>query len=126
LELESLDYQIKLLSSLADMEQELFLLYTLKDLKIAGQEFDRLFKAWVSGDSQGMESIMMKYTKEDRRLSSAYEKLVYERNRNMAGKIEAYLKTKGTYLVIIGAAHLVGEKGIVEILRGKGYRVVQF
>jgi uncharacterized protein YbaP (TraB family) len=73
-----------------------------------------------------MESIMTKYAKEDRGLSSAYEKLVYERNRNMAGKIEAYLKTKGTYFVITGAAHLVGEKGIIEILRGKGYRVVQF
>ena len=126
LELESLDYQIKILSGLSDMEQELFLLYTLRDLKIGGQEFDELFKAWVSGDSQGMESIMTKYAKEDRGLSSAYEKLVYERNRNMAGKIEAYLKTKGTYFVITGAAHLVGEKGIIEILRGKGYRVVQF
>jgi uncharacterized protein YbaP (TraB family) len=126
LELESLDYQIKILSGLSDMEQELFLLYTLKDLKIAGQEFDQLFKAWVSGDSQGMESIMMKYTKEDSRLSSAYQKLVYERNINMAEKIEGYLRTKGNYFVIIGAAHLVGEKGIIEILRGKGYRVVQF
>jgi uncharacterized protein YbaP (TraB family) len=73
-----------------------------------------------------MESIMMKYTKEDSRLSSAYQKLVYERNINMAEKIEGYLRTKGNYFVIIGAAHLVGEKGIIEILRGKGYRVVQF
>jgi len=126
LELESLDYQIELLSGLSDMEQELFLLYTLKDLKIAGQEFDRLFKAWVSGDSQGMEAIMMKHAKGDKRLSNAYEKLVYERNRKMAEKIEGYLKTKGTYFVVIGAAHLVGEKGIIDLLRGKGYRVVQF
>lgn len=126
LELESLDYQIKLLSGLSDTEQELFLLYTLKDLKMAGQEFNQLFKAWASGDSQGMESIMMKYTREDRKLSGAYEKLIYERNRNMTERIEAYLKTKGTYFVVIGAAHLVGEKGIIGILRGKGYRVVQF
>ena len=125
LELESLDYQIKLLSSLSDPEQELFLLHTLKNLKIAGQEFNRLFKAWASGDSQEMESIMMKYMKEDRRLLSAYERLIYERNINMAGKIEGYLKTKGTYLVVIGAAHLVGAKGVIEILRGKGYRLTQ-
>ena len=126
LELESLDYQIRLLSSLSDTEQELFLLHTLKDLKIADQEFNQLFNAWTSGDCQGMESIMMKYTKEDSRLSGAYEKLIYERNKSMAGKIETYLKTKGTYFVVIGAAHLIGDKGIVEILRGKGYRVVQF
>ncbi len=126
LELESLDYQIRLLSGLSDTEQELFLLYTLKDLKIAGQEFNQLFKAWTSGDSQGMESILMKYMRKDPRLSGAYEKLIYERNRNMAGKIEGYLKTKGTYFVVVGAAHLIGEKGIIAILRGKGFSVVQF
>lgn len=126
LELESIDYQIKLLSSLSDVEQELFLLHTLKDLKNTGQQFDKLFKAWISGDQMGMESIMMKYVKEDARLSTAYEKLLYERNRNMAAKIDFYLKTNGTYFVVVGAAHLIGEKGIVEILRGKGYRVAQF
>jgi len=126
LELETLDYQVRLLSSLSDTEQELFLLHTLKDLKIADQEFSQLLKAWTSGDSRGMESIMMKYAKEDSRLSGAYEKLIYERNRSMAGKIEGYLKTKGTYFVVVGAAHLIGDKGIIEILRGKGYRVVQF
>ncbi len=38
LELESLDYQINLLSGLSDNDQELFLLYTLKDLSRLDQE----------------------------------------------------------------------------------------
>ncbi|MEW6002624.1 MAG: TraB/GumN family protein, partial [Nitrospirota bacterium] len=42
LELESLDYQINLLSSFSDKEQELFLLYTLKDLDVLGREVNRL------------------------------------------------------------------------------------
>ena len=54
-----------------------------------------------------------------------YEKLIYERNRTMAQKIEEFLKTKETYFVIVGAGHLVGEKGIVGILKKRGYRVEQ-
>ncbi len=39
----------------------------------------------------------------------------------MASKIEDYLKTKETYFVIVGAGHLVGNQGIIEILKGKGF-----
>ena len=43
----------------------------------------------------------------------------------MASKIEDFLKMKETYFVIVGAGHLIGKKGIVEILKAKGYRVEQ-
>ena len=39
----------------------------------------------------------------------------------MAEKIEEYLKTESTYFVVVGAAHLTGEKGIVALLREKGF-----
>ena len=125
LELESIDEQINLLSRLSDADQELFLLYTLMDLKAIGKEVDRLIDAWASGDVKGMESILTKSLAEDGRMSSIYEKLVYERNRKMVLKIEDFLRTEKTYFVVVGAAHLVGDKGIIEILRGKGYVVEQ-
>lgn len=125
MELESLNYQINLLSGFSDQDQEIFLLYTLKDLKMLGQEADKLMNAWTSGDAKGIESIISKSIKEDRRMSSIYEKLIYERNRNMASRIEEFLKTKDTYFVIIGAGHIVRNKGIIEILRRKGYIVEQ-
>jgi uncharacterized protein YbaP (TraB family) len=125
LELESLDYQLNLLSSFSDKDQELFLLYTLKDLKILEQELGKLTQAWSSGDTKAMESIVTRSVSEDKRLSSVFEKVLYERNRKMASRIEDFLKTKKTYFVIIGAGHLVGSRGIVEILKGKGFLVEQ-
>jgi uncharacterized protein YbaP (TraB family) len=125
LELESLDYQIDLFSNFSDDDQESFLLYTLKDLKTLGQDLDKLVRAWTTGDTKGMESIMTKSITGDRRMSSMYEKLVDERNRNMASRIEEFLRTKETYFIVVGAGHLVGNKGIIEILRGKGYQVEQ-
>ncbi|MEW6419537.1 MAG: TraB/GumN family protein [Nitrospirota bacterium] len=72
-----------------------------------------------------MESLITRSSTEDRRMSSIYEKLIYERNRNMVSKIEDFLKTKETYFIVAGAGHLVGNKGIIEMLRNKGYNVEQ-
>jgi len=125
LELESLDYQINLLSNLSDKDQELFLVYTLRDLKIMEQEVNKLIQTWSSGDTKGMESILTRSASEDKSLSPIFEKLIYERNRKMVLKIEDFLGTKETYFIIVGAGHLVGNQGIIEILRGKGYIVEQ-
>jgi uncharacterized protein YbaP (TraB family) len=125
LELESLDYQIGLLSKFSDQEQEMFLVHTLKDVDIFSQELDKLTQAWISGDLKGLESIMTRGLVEDKRMSFIYEKLILERNKSMASKIEEFLRTKETYFVIVGAGHLVGNRGIIEILKGKGYHVEQ-
>jgi uncharacterized protein YbaP (TraB family) len=125
LELESFDYQINLFCQLTEKEQELLLLYTLKDIRVIEQELNKLVKAWTSGDTKGVESIITRSLAEDKGLFPIYEKLIYERNRNMASKIEDYLKTKESYFVVVGAGHLVGKQGIIEILKGKGFLVEQ-
>ena len=125
LELESFDYQMNLFCQLSEKDQELLLLHTLKDIKVLEQELDKLVQAWTSGDTKGMESIITKSVSEDKRLSPIYDKFIYERNKNMASKIEDYLKTKETYFVIVGAGHLVGNQGIIEILKGKGFLIEQ-
>jgi len=67
----------------------------------------------------------MKGAVADKKMNSIYEKLIYERNRNMVSKIEEFLRTKETYFVVVGAGHLVGKKGIIEMLKGKRYPVEQ-
>jgi uncharacterized protein YbaP (TraB family) len=123
--LESFDYQISLFSNLSEKDQELLLLHTLKDIHVLKQELDKLVKAWSSGDEKGLESIVTRSVSEDKRLVPIYEKLIYDRNRSMASKIEDYLKTKETYFVVVGAAHLVGNQGIIALLKGKEFLVEQ-
>ena len=43
----------------------------------------------------------------------------------MAEKIEGYLKGKEEVFVVVGAAHLIGEKGILKLLGDKGYHMEQ-
>lgn len=125
LELESFDYQLRLFSQLSEKDQELLLLYTLKDIDVLKHELDKLVEAWTSGDTKGVESTLTRSLAEDKRLTPIYERLIYERNGKMVSKIEDFLKAKETYFVIVGAGHLVGSQGIVEILKEKGYLLEQ-
>ncbi len=125
LELESAKYQMDLLNNLSDEDQELFLVYTMKELDMLRQEMDTMTDAWKSGDAKAMDSIISGQLRDEPGLSRIYGRLIYERNRNMASKIEDYLKSGGKYFVVVGAAHLVGERGILERLKARGYSVEQ-
>jgi hypothetical protein len=122
-ELESVDYQINLLSRFSDREQEAFLLNTLKESKTMDQEVNGLVRAWKSGDTKTVESVLTK--SDDAGMASVNEKILYERNGHMASRIEDYLRGRETYFVVVGAGHLVGSRGIIEILKGKGFAAEQ-
>lgn len=121
LELESLEYQMDILNSLSQEEQELFLYYTLIELDILEHQMNEFTEAWLKGDIKKMESIMKEGLSEEPRLLSFYEKFFYQRNKNMVLRIEELLKTKEVYFIIVGVSHLIGKEGIVELLKQKGY-----
>ena len=125
LELESLEEQLRLLSGFSDREQEQFLIYTLETLSSMDRQVGDMVRAWTSGDTQAMESILEDAVKPDPSLAPILQKLFDERNVKMISKIDGYLNSGGSYFVIVGAGHLVGKKGIVELLRSKGYVVEQ-
>jgi uncharacterized protein YbaP (TraB family) len=125
LELESLDEQLSLLSGFSDNEQEQFLLYTLKTLSSMDSQVESMVRAWTSGDAQAMESIMSDAALQDASIAPIFRKLFDQRNLKMISTIEGYLNSNGSYFVIVGAGHLVGTRGIVEMLKSKGYVVEQ-
>lgn len=125
LELESLDEQLGLLSGFSDNEQEQLLLYTLKTLNSMGGQVEALVRAWISGDSLAMESILADAVIRDASIAPIFGKLFDERNLRMTSKIDGYLNSNGSYFVIVGAGHLVGKRGIIELIKSKGYVVEQ-
>ena len=125
IELESVTYQMNLLSTLSERDQESFLLYSLRDLDILAREMDTMTKVWNTGDADALESIVSRGAQEDPRIIPIYENLIYKRNTTMASRIEGFVKTGGRYFVVVGAGHLVGKKGIIELLKRRGYFVEQ-
>jgi len=41
----------------------------------------------------------------------------------MTEKVTEFLKTKSTSFVVVGAAHVIGQKGIANLLQQQGYKV---
>ena len=124
-ELESLEEQINMLSGFSDSDQELLLLYTLKDLNMLSREIENIVTAWTAGDAKGIESILTRSLREEPRLAPMLKKLVDDRNVKMVSKIEGYLKAGQTCFVVMGAGHLVGNKGIINMLKERGYLIQQ-
>lgn len=56
-----------------------------------------------------------------------YDALVVKRNRNWVQDIEATMANeKGVFLYVVGAGHVLGEDSLIEILKGRGIRVVRY
>lgn len=51
------------------------------------------------------------------------EKFLYRRNEIQAKSIDSILRSGSTLFVGVGAAHLPGDRGVIEILRKKGYKL---
>lgn len=120
--LESVDFQIGLLASLSEEQQEMMLLQTLRDLKIIEEFFDDIYTAWYSGNAEKLDDLLLESFKE---FPDVYSKLITDRNRNWIPHIERYLLQDENYIVVVGAGHLVGKDSVVEMLRAKGYTVEQ-
>ena len=51
------------------------------------------------------------------------ERLIYARNRNWMEPLETMLATNQENLVVVGAAHLIGDGSVLDLLERAGYEV---
>jgi len=122
-ELETAEFQITMLSSLPPDLERLYLADALTSN--VEEELLLLVEAWERGDTGLMEELMFTDSTKEPDYYLLYEKIFFQRNRNMVLKIEEYLQTTEVCFVIVGSGHLVGEEGIVELLRDRGYEIRQ-
>lgn len=120
--LESAGQQINLLAHTLSNRQEELLRQTLEELDVVKESSLELENAWRRGDAARVEAIsktsLKGYPDIARRLFS-------DRNAAWTSKIEKLLMEKEDVLVVVGAAHLVGNDGVLELLKRKGYEPVQ-
>ena len=123
-ELEGAEAQLTLLDGFTDKEQEDFLKYTLKDNENIAKNVDDMIAAWSDGDAKKLDDLMMQSAKDSPETQALFVKLLDDRNKKMAIKIEQFLKTDKTYFVVLGAGHLVGKNGLLQLL-GKNHATEQ-
>ena len=111
--LESADFQIELLAGFADDEQDRFLLYTVRQAREGAEVAEGMMTAWKTGDAGTIEELMLEVIRTDEKLRPLYYKLLDSRNNDTTRKVAALLDTGGTWFVVVGAGHLVGDTRIV-------------
>ncbi|MGV0756327.1 TraB/GumN family protein [Empedobacter brevis] len=81
--------------------------------------FDTMFAAYQKEDIDQLDKIMKEYSASTPGL---YDVLMVERNEKWSASIPEIIRNKPT-LLAVGSAHLAGEKGLINLLRSKGYKV---
>ncbi|MGI4718794.1 MAG: TraB/GumN family protein [Janthinobacterium lividum] len=125
-ELESMEYQAALLNRLPVEDQWKLLEETLDNMASGRQvrEARELFAAYEGADQAALERIAQRM-EEDDTLGGKFmrELLIDERNGPMADKIAALLARENNAVVAVGLLHLVGKRGVPELLRKRGIKV---
>jgi uncharacterized protein YbaP (TraB family) len=62
---------------------------------------------------------------DDPAIGAALEAILFARNRTMADAIAPLVGGQKVHLVVIGAAHLVGDRGLLALLSARGLQVRQ-
>jgi uncharacterized protein len=121
--LEKGSEQIAVLDGMSNVEQLQFLNESLGEAENAQVEIDRLHAAWRRGDPQMLLDGMATDMRRD--YPQLYRRINVDRNDAWVPKLQRMLdgEAKDDTLVVVGALHLLGDDGVVEKLRAKGYRV---
>ena len=122
-ELETMESQLSIFAEATEEEQQSMLAAVLKEGDKIKDLIKRTQAAYTSGDPDALQKVMDE--QDDLGSKSLQKKVLDDRNAVMTAKMEEYLKSKEPIFVVVGAAHIIGEKGIVRQLRDRGYKVDQ-
>jgi len=121
--LETADAQIAVLDSLPWRTQELMLRDALDHEGDLERGLALLLDAWRKGDAARIEAEIFADLGSDPDLDRYFEALFFERNRRMARGIAEIVDRGAPAFVVLGAGHVVGERGVPALLIEAGYAV---
>jgi len=122
LELETIDQQLEVLTSPPMSLQEQLLKDTLAQLPDMNATLAALIGAWLVGDDDELRRLFDEQSGQSAAYQEFMDRLLGERNKAMVERIKGFLERERTYFVLVGAAHLTGNDGIVALLEAQGYR----
>ena len=120
--LESIEYQVNLFADIVEDDQEELVLQTLKEMDIFEEELQNIITAWMNGDISELNKQILQSFREYPKI---YKKLILQRNMNWIHYLDALLHQEKNVFIVVGAGHLLGEEGLIQLLIDKGYLVKQ-
>jgi uncharacterized protein YbaP (TraB family) len=127
-ELEGIEAQGKLMDTLTEKQVLDLFKGTLDALEedLTTEQVKGLVDSWQRGDPAALLQIARRYNERVPGAAEFEDKFIWQRHGDMTKKIEAWLaERRHPYLIAVGALHLAGPNGLVELLRKRGYVVRQ-
>lgn len=122
--LETLDFQLNILYNSSSLQRQAQLLVCgLSDIPQAINDLKRLTEAYIAQNL----NLMLKIS-EERRGNSCdpspreMESMITARNQTWAKKLPTLIETAPSFIAV-GALHLPGEEGLINLLRAQGYQI---
>jgi uncharacterized protein YbaP (TraB family) len=115
--LETVEQQLGFFDGLPEAQQVAFLNAVVKDIDKLGPTLDVLVDQWSKGDPDGLAATMNESMETTPELAKT---LLFDRNANWAGQIEARMAQPGTVFIAVGAGHLAGEHSVQDYLKERG------
>jgi len=118
--LETIQDQLSLFENMTPAQDEAFLVQTMKDLDTVIGMADEIVEMWRSGRTDELGAVLADGYDD---FPELFARLVSERNRKWMPKLEELLAGTEGVFVVVGALHLVGDEGVIALLRQGGYTV---
>jgi uncharacterized protein YbaP (TraB family) len=115
--LETLDFQMGLMDKMSYQLQADYLLETLSDKKKSIREFQEMAEAYKKRDLE----ILLKSIDSEKGMMADFEnEMLHKRNMAWIPEIKKLISEKTTFIAV-GAGHLGGQKGVLQLLKNEEY-----
>lgn len=123
-QLETAQEQLQIFDHLDLDTQVSFLRYSIAQQPRFASDLEKMKRAYLLGDLSKLQEIAIEQQAIEERsiLESLMRKIIEDRNYTMVARMQSQLGL-GNGLIAVGALHLPGDEGIINLLREKGYYV---
>lgn len=115
--LETKEFQLGVFSGIPMEEQIDWLMETVTNFDSAKMELDKLIESYTAQDLNGLSEQMAESSPE---MMKYEDEFLTKRNLDWIPKIKEFTKDKVCFIAV-GAGHLPGENGVIELLKKEGY-----
>lgn len=114
---ETMAFQARVFDSIPYKTQASSLLKTIDSLSTYKVYFAKMLEVYKT---QKIDSIQSLFSESEYGQAENMDILLTKRNQNWVEQLKTILKTKSVFIAV-GAAHLVGDDGLITLLRKEGY-----
>lgn len=115
--LETIEEQMALFDNISTDEQVEMVMSSLRNADSSQVETQKLIDAYLNQDIDSLHHYMQQSETD---FSSFEDDFLNKRNEKWIPQIKKYIK-KNKAFIAVGAGHLGGDKGVIELLRKEGY-----